>query len=131
MYRQRLKEYIEEDVIYQAYKEQKEFESSDFDNFCILHCEDIEEALFDLEQLRKENQELQTKINTYENPEDLTLMFMYCEEKAKDKIKEFTNKFNATIECLEKLQNWDYYDGLTCEEIAKPLKILKGCEVDE
>lgn len=63
MYKQRLKEYIEKDVIYQDYKKQKEFESSDFDNFCILHCEDIEEALFDLEQLRKENKELQEKYN--------------------------------------------------------------------
>ena len=67
MYRQRLKEYIEEDVIYQVYKEQKEFESSDFDNFGILHCEDIEEALFDLEQLRKENKKLQNKIHILED----------------------------------------------------------------
>lgn len=63
MYKQRLKEYIEEDQIYQDYKEQKEFESSDFDNFCILHCEDIEEALFDLEQLSKINKELHNKID--------------------------------------------------------------------
>ena len=37
--------------------------------------------------LLEENQELKKKINTYENPEDLTLMFMYCDEKEKDKIK--------------------------------------------
>ena len=58
MYKQRLEEYIEKDKIYQAYKKQKEIETSDFDNFCISHCEDIEEALFDLEQLRKENNQL-------------------------------------------------------------------------
>ena len=58
MYKQRLEEYIEKDKIYQAYKKQKEIETSDFDNFCILHCEDIEEALFDLEQLKKENNQL-------------------------------------------------------------------------
>ncbi len=40
-----------------------------------------------IEFILKENQELKKKINTYENPEDLTLMFMYCDEKAKDKIK--------------------------------------------
>lgn len=39
-------------------------------------------------ELLKENQQLKEKINTYEDPEDLTLMFMYCNEKAKDKIKE-------------------------------------------
>ena len=36
----------------------------------------------------EEIKKLKEKINTYENPEDLTLMFMYCEEKAKDKIKQ-------------------------------------------
>ena len=58
MYKQRLEEYIEKDKIYQAYKKQKEIETSDFDNFCILHCEDIEKVLFDLEQLKKENNQL-------------------------------------------------------------------------
>ena len=67
MYKQRLEEYIEKDKIYQAYKKQKEFETSDFDNFCFLHCEDIEEALFDLEQLRKENKKLQNKIHILED----------------------------------------------------------------
>ena len=39
-------------------------------------------------EIQQENQQLKEKINTYENPEDLTLMFMYCDEKAKDKIKQ-------------------------------------------
>lgn len=30
---------------------------------------------------------LQEKVNQYENPDDMTLMFMWCNEKAKDKIK--------------------------------------------
>lgn len=38
--------------------------------------------------------QLETKINTYENPEDMTLMFMWCDEKAKDKIKELKQKVN-------------------------------------
>ena len=38
--------------------------------------------------------QLETKINTYENPEDMTLMFMWCDEKAKDKIKELKEKLN-------------------------------------
>lgn len=41
-----------------------------------------------IRQLDKENQELKEKIETYEDPEDLTLMFMYCDEKAKEKIRE-------------------------------------------
>lgn len=31
---------------------------------------------------------LQEKVNQYENPDDMTLMFMWCDEKAKDKIKQ-------------------------------------------
>lgn len=41
-----------------------------------------------IENIKQESNQLKDKINTYENPEDLTLMFMYCDEKAKDKIKQ-------------------------------------------
>ena len=52
-------------------------------------------------RLERENKELKEKINTYENPDDLTLMFMYCEEKAKDKIKELQNKIHILEDELE------------------------------
>lgn len=48
-----------------------------------------------------ENADLKDKINTYENPDDLTLMFMYCEEKAKDKIKELQSVIDKSIEFIE------------------------------
>ena len=67
------------------------------------------------EQLQRENQELKQKINMYENPNDLTLMFMYCNEKARDMIEElkkelkekndFINKLQATKDRLDK---YDY-----------------------
>ena len=41
-----------------------------------------------VDKVNWENQKLKAKIKTYEDPEDLTLMFMYCDEKAKDKINE-------------------------------------------
>lgn len=47
------------------------------------------------ESLHKENQQLKAKIKTYEDPEDLTLMFMYCNEKAKDKIKELEEQLKT------------------------------------
>ena len=46
-------------------------------------------------RLRQENKQLKEKINVYENPEDLTLMFMYCDLKAKDKIKQLKEKYIA------------------------------------
>lgn len=63
------------------------------------------------DKLQQENQELKDEINTYENPEDLTLMFMYCDEKAKDKIKEL----QATNESLTSLVN-------SCQEEIRKYK---------
>ena len=40
----RLKEYIDTDLTYQKYKE-GEMPVSDFDAFCVQHCQDIENAL--------------------------------------------------------------------------------------
>ena len=45
-------------------------------------------------RLQRENQQLKDKIKTYEDPEDMTLMFMWCEDKAKDKIKELEHNWN-------------------------------------
>ena len=44
-YKERLKEYIEKDEIYQKYKQNKLMNPSDFDKFCIQHFYDIEELL--------------------------------------------------------------------------------------
>lgn len=72
-----------------------------------LQLEELEGSTFN-ELLLKcikliiENQQLKDKINTYEDPEDLTLIFMYCEEKAKDKIKQLQNNWNELNEFLEK-----------------------------
>ena len=53
-----------------------------------------------IDDLQNQNVELQQRIKTYEDPEDLTLMFMYCGEKAKDKIKELQEKINKAIEYI-------------------------------
>lgn len=58
----------------------------EFDNF---HAQGFDNKIYcPLCFFKEENRRLKDKINTYENPEDLTLMFMYCDEKAKDKIKQ-------------------------------------------
>lgn len=78
-----------------------------------------------VEFILKENQELKKKINTYENPEDLTLMFMYCDEKAKDKIKcleqenqqlkeELKQKEDIINKAREKIRLLGKFDGNTC-----------------
>ena len=54
-YKERLKQYLEEDVIYSEYRSGK-FDMSDFDKFCIEHCKDIECLL-------NENQEYKDAID--------------------------------------------------------------------
>jgi cell division protein FtsB len=70
-------------------------------------------------QLKKENEELKERIDKYEDPEDLTLMFMYCDEKAKDKIKDLQNRINKAIEYIEENTCWDL-------RTSKVLEILRG-----
>lgn len=50
-----LRQYIKEDETYQQYKNKKNLDNfSDFDWFCINHCEDIENMLQNEEFLYKE-----------------------------------------------------------------------------
>lgn len=79
--------------------------------------------------LIEENQELKAKIRTYEDPDDLTLMFMYCDEKAKDKIKTLKKQIEELKDKIERIReivensDWrlddvhDLIDGY--DEIAK------------
>ena len=54
--------------------------------------------------LNEENKQLKEKLDKYENPEDMTLMFMYCEEKAKDKIKELQQENQKYKEVIFKIK---------------------------
>ena len=58
--KERLKEYISKDEIYQDYRQNKLMNPSDFDKFCIQHCKDIEELL-------EENLELEKALDEIEN----------------------------------------------------------------
>lgn len=127
MYKQRLKEYIEKDVIYQDYKKQKEFESSDFDNFCILHCEDIEEALFDLEQLRKENKELQEEL---QKADSITQSCIFNGKKESG--LNFRQSLNLVKELRKENKELHSKIGKAIEYLVNPVeKIWEGHSIDE
>lgn len=51
-YKERLKQYLEEDVIYSEYKSDK-CDMSDFDKYCIEHCKDIECLLNEVEEQKE------------------------------------------------------------------------------
>ena len=50
-YKERLREYIENDEIYTEYKSGK-MVMSDFDKFCIEHCKDIESLLNEVQEYK-------------------------------------------------------------------------------
>lgn len=53
-YNKNLKLYLKDDTIYQAYLKKELKEISDFDRFCINHCEDIDNMLKENTYLKKE-----------------------------------------------------------------------------
>ena len=67
----RLKEYIEKDEIYQDYKNGKSANASDFDKFCVRHCKDIEELLEENEELKREHEKWNRQIKSAEEMLDI------------------------------------------------------------
>lgn len=82
-----------------------------------------------IDLLIKENQELKEKLDKYENPEDMTLMMMWCTEKIKDENQDlkkqledkedYINKLQAT---KDKLDKWDYENTMQQKEFIKWLE---------
>ena len=78
----------------------------------------------------KENQELKEKLDKYENPEDMTLMMMWCTEKVKDenqKLQTIANNCKQLKDNWDKLKEyvsaeWYCYDNDSVEfEVAKDI----------
>lgn len=51
-YKERLREYVKNDVIYSEYKSGKR-DMSDFDKYCIEHCKDIESLLNEVQEQKE------------------------------------------------------------------------------
>ena len=58
----------------------------------------------DLDDLLRENQELKEKLDKYENPEDMTLMVMWCTEKVKEENQKLQTIANN---CKQLKNNWN------------------------
>lgn len=86
--------------------------------------------LWENRKQKEEIERLNKKIEQYENPEDMTLMFMWCNEKAKDEIERLNNIINE----LEKYINEEYiYDELgmkmfDASTLQDKLQELKGSD---
>lgn len=65
----------------------------------------------DLDGLLRDNQELREKLDKYENPEDMTLMMMWCTEKVKDEnqalnkqLEENKDNYNCLLKQKEQFE---------------------------
>ena len=82
-----------------------------------------------IEDLQKENEQIKKTVKTYEDPEDLTLMYMYCGEKLKEKIEKLQQE-------NERLKNTTFKIGIGCESsikttlkyYSKSMMNLNACE---
>ena len=131
-----LKKYIEQDKIYQDYKKGKLEDKSDFDEFCINHCEDIKNALDEILKLKdkygKDIEYLGKIADDYrdKNKELKSLCDKY-EEEHKTTFEEWKKDINI-IDGLEKyISELLWYDNESDEyrigtEILNKLNELKG-----
>ena len=92
-YKENLKTYIKEDIIYQEYLKNKNKNFSDFDKFCIQHCKDIEELLEENEKLKAE---LQLYQGALKREHEAIHRINYLEEVI-DKAKEIIMQPNIEI----------------------------------
>ena len=53
-YKERLKEYVKTDVVYQDFKQNETKKFNDFEKFCVEHCQDIEKLLEENKKLKQE-----------------------------------------------------------------------------
>ena len=91
--KERLKEYINKDEIYQNYKQNKLMNSSDFDKFCIQHCKDIEELLEENLELEQALDEIEKYIENHKRESKTRIYGL--------EIPEFI--FNGNIEDIEEI----------------------------
>lgn len=93
-YKENLKTYIKEDIIYQEYLKNKNKNFSDFDKFCIQHCKDIEELL-------EENEKLKAELQLYQGAlkrEHEAIHRVNDLEEENQKLKEVIDKVSYKIE---------------------------------
>ena len=69
---------------------------------------------------------LEQKIKQYENPDDLTLFYMWLDERAKDKMKDLQQKIEKAIEIIESYNLGKYDYSIPPGGIIELLEILKG-----
>ena len=78
----------------------------------------------DLDDLLRENKQLEEKLDKYGNPEDMTLFAMWCTEKVKDENKQLKNNWDELKEWLE--EKWEVSQDIWFVKIINKMKGLEN-----
>lgn len=125
-------------------KDVSEHKEGSRNGLMILSCKDYKLLLDYITNLQQENKKLKEQINQYENPDDMTLFYMWLDVKAKDKIKELQQEkeklekeYKSKVDDIGKLTSiiykarkmiFDNYGVLDKYEIELLDDILQGSE---
>ena len=77
----------------------------------------------DLDGLLRDNQELRDKIDRYENPEDMTLMMMWCTEKVKDENEKLKQQLHESSLTIQEMAEQDIECPSNCEKLRQLKKL--------
>lgn len=77
----------------------------------------------DLDGLLRDNQELREKLDKYENPEDMTLMMMWCTEKVKDENKKLKQQLHEASLTIQEMAEQDIECPSNCEKLRQLKKL--------
>ena len=77
----------------------------------------------DLDGLLRDNQELRDKIDRYENPEDMTLMMMWCTEKVKDENEKLKQQLHEASLTIQEMAEQDIECPSNCEKLRQLKKL--------
>lgn len=84
-----------------------------------LKQEETNQLLDYITNLQQENEHLRTQVNTYENPDDYTLFYMWLDAKAKDKMKQLQEENERLNNKLEKIKEIINYYAVENEDYSK------------
>lgn len=77
----------------------------------------------DLDGLLRDNQELKEKLDKYENPEDMTLMMMWCTEKVKDENEKLKQQLHEASLTIQEMAEQDIECPSNCEKLRQLKKL--------
>ncbi len=73
----------------------------------------------EIRKLEKENQELKKQLDKYENPEDMTLMMMWCTEKVKDENEKLKKQLHEASLTIQEMTEQDIECPSNCEKLRQ------------